>query len=469
MLLSITEFIGRFHPVLVHLPIGILLLALLLQWLSGKEQYSVSHAALKVIWALGILSALLSCITGYLLSVGGEYEESTVALHMWMGIGVAAVSLFAGSKVFSRQIDQPYKVASILLLFLIIATGHFGGSLTHGDDYLTAALHTGEEEPPVVMKPIANVQEANVYADVVQPLFQSRCYSCHGPKKQKGKLRMDSQAFLLKGGEDGEIIKQGNAEESELIKRLLLPTDNKDHMPPKQKPQLKEKQIALLHWWVEQGAPFDKKVKDLTQPEKIKPVLASLQNTEKKPSLIVPEKPVEAADEKAMDALRNKGVVILPVAQNSNYLMANFVTAVGIKDQDLQLLLPLKKQLIWLKLNDTKVGDEAMRLINQCSNLRLLQLSHTLITDKGLRSITDIKELESLHLVGTQIGVEGLLALKKLPKLKSVYLYQTGITKQDWQQLKSAFPKTRFDTGGYIVPTLSSDTTVVKPPERKSG
>ena len=94
MLLSVTEFIGRFHPLLVHLPIGILLLALAFQWLSRKEQYKLPHGVMKVVWISGAFTALLSCITGYMLSLSGDYDEDTVAIHMWMGIAVAAVSLF---------------------------------------------------------------------------------------------------------------------------------------------------------------------------------------------------------------------------------------------------------------------------------------------------------------------------------------------------------------------------------------
>lgn len=276
---------------------------------------------------------------------------------------------------------------------------------------------------------------------------------------------MDSPAFLLKGGEDGEIINPGKAEESDLIKRLLLPVDDKKHMPPKQKPQLNEKQVALLHWWIEQGASFDKKVKDLNQPEKLKPVLAALQNGEQKikHAPIIPEAPVEAADAKAVEALRSKGVVVMPVAQNSNYLLANFVTASAITDNDLKLLLPLKKQLLWLKLSNTKIGDEGLALIGQCSNLRLLQLSNTNISDKGLAALRSLTQLESLNLVGTNVTTSGVLQLKNLHKLQSLYLYQTKIDKAAYQTLKTAFPKTALDTGGYVVPTFASDTTEVKP------
>src|SRR6476619_3749260 len=125
-LLSVSEFIGRFHPLLVHLPIGILLIALLLQWLSQKPRYAVSHGVLKLLWALGVASALVSCVTGYLLSIHDSYDDTAVALHMWCGIAVAAVSLLLFAKVSARQNDVVYKSGAVVLFLLITATGHLG-------------------------------------------------------------------------------------------------------------------------------------------------------------------------------------------------------------------------------------------------------------------------------------------------------------------------------------------------------
>lgn len=468
MLLSITEFIGRFHPLLVHLPIGILLLALLLQWLARKEQYRLPHAVLKLIWLCGTFTALISCITGYLLSLNGEYDGDTVTVHMWMGIAVAATSLFICAKVFGGQLDAGYKIASVSLLLFLFGTGHFGGSLTHGSDYLTAAFFNDDDSTGAPQKIIPNIQEATVYTDIVQPMLQSKCYNCHGTKKQKGGLRMDDPQLLMKGGKDGEVIFPGKAEESEMIKRLLLAREHEDHMPPKGKPQLNERQIALLHWWIEQGADFTKKVKEIPQPEKIKPVLAAFQGpAERKAIGTVPGLPVEPADEKDLKTIRDRGVVIMPVAQNSNYLMANFVTATNINDADLKLLLPLKKQLIWLKSGNTKITDSGMIVIGQCSNIILLQLNHTDITDKGIAYLKSLNDLQSLNLVGTKITANGLLSLQSLKKLTSVFLYQTNIYATDWPVLKKAFPKTMLDTGGYKVPFLPTDTILVAPKKKQ--
>lgn len=468
MLLSLTEFIGRFHPVLVHLPIGILLLAVTLQLLSHKKGYALPPAALKVVWLGGAFSALLSCITGYLLSASGEYDSVTVAVHMWLALLLMAVSFLLCAKIFQSKFGVTYKAALIGLLVLLLLTGHFGGSLTHGADYLTAALHGDAGATALPQKPIANVQEATAYADVVQPILQAHCYGCHGPQKQKGGLRMDDVQALLKGGKNGKALLPGNAGESEMLKRILLPREDEDHMPPKEKPQLTERQIALLHWWIDGGAYFTKKVKDIAQNEKTGPLLLALQSPQaEKPVSLLPAEPVVAADAADIAALTKRGVVVMVMAQNTNYLSANFVAASSFSDADVRLLLPLKRQLAEIKLGTTKITDEALKVLGQCTNLRVLQLNGTKIADAGLLQLRGLDSLRTLNLVGTNVSTQGLLSLRPLKNLQALYVYQTAIHGADWLRLKQAFPKTQIDTGGYAVPFFATDTTVVKPPEKK--
>jgi len=466
MLLTITEFIGRFHVLLVHLPIGFLLIGLLLQWLSVYEEYQISQQVIKVIIFSGMIAAILSCITGYLLSLNGDYDESLVGWHMWMGISVASISFLLYARLLSGRLDIWYKLLSVTLLILIFITGHLGGSLTHGSDYLTSALSDEPDSVVIVKKIIPNIEEANVYSDVIQPLFEARCYSCHSKKRQKNNLRLDGENWILKGGKHGPVL-NANPEESKLLKRILLPREDDDHMPPKQKTQFTEKEIALIHWWIDEGADFNKKVKDLKQPELIKPYLLALQSDhlEKKAIPIIPTEPVEKASEKSVQPLIDKGVIIIPVAQNSNYLMANFVSAININDADIKLLLPVKKQLTWLKLNDIGITDSALLVISQFTNLTLLQLNNTRITDKGLGLIKNLNKLQSLSLVGTKVTANGVIQLQSIKGLQSIYLYQTGVNKNDWPALQKAFPKTEVDSGGYVVPLLATDTTVVKAPK----
>ena len=472
MLLSIIEFIGHFHPLLVHLPIGILFIALILQWMSHKEKYKSLAHAIPVILLVGCCAAFASCITGYMLSISDDYDASLVSWHMWMGIGVTLVSMMLYAKEKNPAFSINKNILSVGLLFLLIITGHLGGSLTHGSDYLTRPIEqliNPDSAASTSIKPIANVQEAVAYSEVITPILQTKCYTCHNANKQKGGLRMDQLDLLMKGGKDGKVILPGNADASEIVKRLLLPIDNEHHMPPKEKPQPTESQIALLHWWINNNADAQKKVKDLTQPEKIKPVLTALQNAVivKKDRTDIPATLVDKADEKIIEQLKARNIVVLPLDQNTNYLMANFVTDSVIDKTDLQLLVQLKPQLVWLKLHNTNIADEGLSYIAQLTNLTKLDLSNTFITDKALQQLANLVNLQYLNLVGTKVTGAAVAKLKRLNKLQSLYLYKTGYSSKDWPALKEVFPKTIIDTGGYNVPLLIQDTTLVKVPVKK--
>ena len=463
-----SESIGHFHVVLVHLPIGILLLACVFQWLETRPKFASLHTATTIALMIGMICAILSALTGYLLSFSGDYDEGLVITHQWFGISVAAVSI---AMFYYHSKSAPFKTKvsiSILLFVLIIITGHLGGSLTHGSDYLTKSWNLSSDTV-VQRKPIPNVQEALVYSDIIQPVLQSKCYSCHGKNKQKGKLRMDDSLRLMKGGKDGPVIIPGNAEKSEMAKRLSLPRDDDDHMPPKEKPQPTQQEIALIHWWIASGAPLDKKVKQLEQPEELKPALLALQKVDVKKVIVpdLPSKPVSKANDDAIKKLKDIGVVVEPVAQNTNYLSANFVTVTNPGNREIQLLLPLKEQLIELKLGSSSITDSALLVIAQFENLMRLQLDYTKITDKGLANLTALQNLRYLNLVGTAVTEKGVLQLKDLKSLRSIYLYQTMVKKSEWNDLKKAFPKTFIDSGGYTVPFLPTDTIEVKPPKTK--
>ena len=463
-----SEFVGHFHVVLVHLPIGILLLACLFQWLERRPKFSSLHVATNIAFLLGMIGAILSAFTGYLLSFSGDYDEGLVITHQWFGISVAGISIamfYYHSKAASFKTRLSI---SILLFVLIVITGHLGGSLTHGSGYLTKPWGLSSDTV-VQRKPIPNVQEAIVYSDIIQPVLQTKCYSCHGKNKQKGKLRMDDSLRLMKGGKDGPVIIAGNTEKSEMAKRLSLPRGDDDHMPPKEKPQPTEQEIALIHWWIASGAPFDKKVKQLDQPEEIKPALLALQNVQEKRIIVpdIPAKPVAKANDEAIKKLKDIGAVVEPVAQNTNYLSANFVIVTNPGDREVQLLLPLKEQLIELKLAGAAITDSALLVIAQFKNLMRLQLDHTKITDKGLANLKALENLRYLNLVGTVVTENGVMQLKDLKNLRSIYLYQTGVKKSEWKDLKKAFPKTLIDSGGYTVPFLPTDTIEVKPPKAK--
>lgn len=470
-------FLGRFHPLIVHLPIGILLLAVLFAWLGRWQRFQHLKVVVPFVVLMGTLGAVFSCVTGYLLSLSGEYDVVVLNQHRNLGIAVAVWGILL-LLLQKSTLNRKFGAWLQLILFILIgAAGHLGGSLTHGSDYLTQALPEPYRSwlglPPVVLTPakIENLPEANAYAAVVAPLMQEKCVSCHGSTKQKGKLRLDSPDFIQKGGKNGAIVVSGKVAESELMRRLLLPKSDEKHMPPKEKNQLSESEIKLLHWWIENGAAYDKKVKELPQSDVVKPLLAALQNGENaevsNEASLLPDVEIPVPDPIAIQALKKAGAVVLPLGQNTNFISVNFINVPKAGAKELALLKPLTQQIVALRLSGTTVGDKAIKSMVELPHLGKLFLDRTQVGDASLASLKSLKHLSYLNLVGTKVSKAGLAQLKGLPALREVYLYQTSIKGQDWQELKRLLPKVSIDTGGYVVPTLVSDTTLVKEVPKK--
>jgi uncharacterized membrane protein len=127
---TIINFIGHFHPILVHLPIGIL---------SKWKKFNQLTNAFPLAYLLGAISAVFSCFTGLALANNGDYDADLVFKHQWLGISVALFSL-TGYYFIKKNKTVYSKWLSYLLLLLIIVTGHLGGTLTHGAGYLTTGV-----------------------------------------------------------------------------------------------------------------------------------------------------------------------------------------------------------------------------------------------------------------------------------------------------------------------------------------
>jgi hypothetical protein len=313
-------------------------------------------------------------------------------------------------------------------------------------------------------KIISSVQDAQVFDDIIQPILTDKCGGCHSVKKQKGGLRLDGKEWIIKGGKDGKVFVQGDANASELYKRIILDPLDEKHMAPKGKPQLTEQEVNLIHWWISSDAGFEKKVKEVAQPAQILPALLAMQSatvTQKKPA--IPAGTVDAVSQSVLDTLRNAGIVILPVAVNSNYLLANFVSIPKLTDRTVSLLSQVRKQLAWLKLGYANLSEESWKIIGQCSNLTRLSIEHTNITDANLKYLAELKNLQYLNLVGTKVSSQGVQQLKDLAQLEMLYLGQTSIKGDDIALLQKLFPKTKTDSGNYRLEFIAADTQLLKP------
>ncbi|NIJ50927.1 c-type cytochrome domain-containing protein [Dyadobacter arcticus] len=453
-------FVGRFHPALVHFPIGFLLIAALLEIGRRTGKVAVSESAIRFILFFSAIGATLACVAGYLLSLGGGYDEQLLDNHMWQGIGVAVFAWIAWLIKSDRLKSKVpygsliYLPAFLLATILTLTAGHDGGSLTHGQGYLTQ--YTPEpfrglagipplEEKGMEIKPLSDVQQAVVYNEIVQPILQARCAQCHNASKQKGDLRVDQLALLLKGGEGGPAFIPGKGSESDMIKRCLLDENDDDHMPPKGKPQLTTDQIELISWWIDQGAPADKKVAELKMTEAIKPALASLGQgavlgkTKKQESAVLSLK-VPAASEQALENLRKAGLIVNTLSQDQNLIEVSAVNAPNFDDKQMELLKPVAEQIAWLKLGDTKITDAALEQISKFPNLNKLHLEHTVISDKGINGLKGLKYLEYLNVVDTKVGDAGLKNVAGMKGLRSVYVWQSAVTDSAVSQVSKQNP-----------------------------
>ena len=467
----ITTLFGRFHPLLVHLPIGILFLAFFFEFLSARKQNKRLSRAVQPALLWGSVFALAAAITGWLLRQEGGYEERVADLHQ--NLGIATVILCLGVYYLRRKMKQwvsdPVRRKQlrislfIPLIFLLSLTGHWGGSLTHGEDYLFAALSMEDNrltDPTVKLRTIEDIGEASLYPDVIQPILEARCYDCHSSTKQKGELRLDHVDFIRRGGKNGKVIGEGPADSSTLFRRLMLPLEDDKHMPPSEKPQLSSSEIALIKYWIEEDAPFEKPVARFAESHKIQNIIRSLQEAPQESW--VPSEPVEVASDESLAQLSKLGVNAMPVSVGNEYLMVSFAGFQEVTDQQLGSLQAIRDQLVWLNLGHTRIRDEQLPALAALTNLRVLYLNNTPVTDDGLVHLSGLAQLRWLSVVNTGVSDASLPVFERLNHLSTVFLYNTSFTAEAFQALARNRRDLRLDTGNYELPKLPTDTIVYK-------
>ena len=274
---EILLFIGRLHPLLVHLPIGMLAVLAALEIIARFPRFKNAAASAGFILALAAPLAVVTAACGWLLSLGGGYDENLLAWHKWLGTGTAAAAAVVAAILFQQGKTNAYRASLFVTVGLLMAAGHLGGSLTHGSDYLTRyapdpvrkLLGLPGAAKPAPALSADELRRLPVFTGVIEPVFESKCVGCHGPQKSKGDFRLDSFAALLRGGKNDIAIKAGDAAQSPLLQRALLPAGDDDHMPPDGRPQLTAAEIALLKWWIDAGAPETNVLGSLQPPPEI--------------------------------------------------------------------------------------------------------------------------------------------------------------------------------------------------------
>jgi len=439
---DILVFLGRFHPLVVHLPIGFLILAVLLHFIGHRTKFQPLVPFVHYLWGLGALSALFAVFLGYLLSLSGDYDEDILFWHKWSGVAVFLLSLacyflFKPSRKKTRMLQWPLVLLAALAMMY---TGHLGGSLTHGQTYLLEYAPNPIRDmaglpPKKAARPkVIHLDSADIYLDLVQPMLDSKCTSCHNPGKKKGGLLLTSYTALMQGGENGEVIAIGDVNASELFRRVTLPENHDDFMPSEGKRPLTEEEVDIIGFWIAAGAPPQGYLTKLDSKNEITETVTTYLGLDKNLML---EQTVGAPDPARIDSLTDNGFIINRLMRDNYFLDADFgLSEKKITPSDLDLLIGLREQLVWLDLNNSGVTDEHLPKLGQLTNLIKLDLSGNPISDQGIRHLSRLVHLESLNLYNTQVS-EGLLSLlPHLDRLQRIYLWKTSISDTLARQLQ---------------------------------
>ncbi|MDO6761275.1 c-type cytochrome domain-containing protein [Tamlana sp. 2_MG-2023] len=441
-------FLGRFHPLVVHLPIGILMFAFLLEIVARKEKFESLNTAVPFALLLGFLSALIACVLGYMLSLSGDYDAAMLDSHFWFGVFTTFLVLLAWLvRTDILKISKSHKVkanisALTLIVILVSVTGHYGGNLTHGSDYLTKYAPFGQTEKKELVA-VTKIEDAQIYGHLVQPILESKCTSCHNESKKKGGLSLADSLAIFQGGKSGQVLVPGSALKSEMIKRVLLQPHHDDFMPPEGKTALTEEEIAIISYWIDSSqAGFKTTIGTVETPENVLGFAAAylgLSAEEHATGGAMPT--VSKVDENLIKDLISEGFRVSELAFDSNLyevvLPAKTVTESNPKtmDEKLEKLLKIKDNVIWLNLEDNQITDAQLQTVSQFKNLQKLNLNNNAITDAGISKLENNQSIKSINLYSTKITKASLAYLSKMKNLKNVYVWKTALKPEDMAAL----------------------------------
>lgn len=450
--------VGRFHPLVLHFPIVLLILTLVSAFFrSGPlRRYRFPENLSANMLLTGALASAITVITGLFLSREGGYEGATLQSHKWTGVAVAfAASIIYAYRNYIWDRPRTARVCSILAILLIIVTGHFGSTITHGDNFLLL-------EPTKAAVQVS-FNQAVLFDHVIKPIVKNKCGNCHNPDKAKGGLDLTDSASFVKGGKTGKLFVPAKPDQSLLIKRIHLPDTDEESMPPEGERPLTQQELTLFRLWIESGASFSRKVNSLPVRDSMRQIAATLLDQQEQYNF-------PAADEQTVSRLNNEYRLVTTVATGSPALAVKLYNRSIYKGKLLEELEPVKMQIVSLDLNKLPVSDADLQIIGGFQNLRKLNLNFTDITGAGLKSLLTLKELKDLSLSGTKITFNDLAIVKEMKNLEQVTTWNTPLERADIEQLRAKNRTVAFIAGfnddgmpaKLTPPQLGNNTVVFK-------
>lgn len=490
------ESFGRTHPLAVHLPIGLVFGAFLVESLRMLQRRNTASPFTPVALWLGALGSVASTVTG--LAFAEEHGGGDdLFWHRWLGI-LATVALLALAWMVSRATRAakddgaqvtPVLRGSLLACTLLVAwVGHLGGNMVWGEDYVLEPLKeaaAGEEgegkggdaasavgrsgaapATPGAAAVGAADDRMTFYATKVLPLLESRCYECHGNGKRKGGLRMDVRKSVVSKNEDGAWIAQpGDPAHSLLIERCLLPAEDDEAMPP-EGDRLKASELDVLRAWIESGVVMpelpdsgEAAPKDGTGREGgARGVTAGREGS------VTGLEPLSAGEISEAASLRAKGINAVPVSAGASTFVVSMPGGKDVGDDDLSAIYPIAGRIEELSLARSGVSDAAMMSVPSMPMVRTVRVDNTKLTDVGITALLSrTLDAETVNLVGSGASDGVFAVLEKLPNLKRVYVFDTAVTAAGIDRFRAQRPGVQVVVGSAVPGTSGADGPPVTP------
>jgi uncharacterized membrane protein len=429
------QFIGRFHPLAVHFPIALILLVPILELAGLNERFSYLRSSAGFVLGLATLGATAAAILGWCLGRSGGYSGTLVTQHMWGGISLATICWLCWilrSRASERSLGLIYSVALAVGVGLVVWTGYRGGQLSLGEDHLTEHMPGGLRHALGLSNTnaasLASAGANTFYGARVEPIFEARCVTCHGPNKHKANLRLDSYRAVMRGGKNGPVIRAGNVQGSDLVRRITLPPGHDDFMPKEGKRPLSSDQVKLIELWIGAGASGTLPANGIKDaPAGFGPLPVAEVSFEEIDAAAV--KKMRAGIEPALVQLQKRFPNVLEYESRGSANLILNASILGSKfgDSDLEVLGPLAEHITVADFSRTAISDRSATAIAAMKRLRVLRLMHTRITDTTLQSLGTLDQLESLNVFDTPVTSASLPTIAKLPKLAHFYAGQTTI------------------------------------------
>lgn len=435
ILLDVSTFLGRMHPLIVHLPIGFLLLAIVFHAASCSKKYYYLNRSVPITLLAGFVSAFAACVLGYLLSLSGDYEEQILNKHMGAGVILTLMAGVLYALATARvkrvvKVSRPlFSALSIVTFLLLLYTGHRGATLTHGINFLSMETLKDQKK-----EKLSDVKEAMIFEDVVHPILEERCIQCHRRDKRKGRLSLESLPSMLQGGKHGPAIVPGNLKESELFKRITLDPSDENFMPADGKPPMTETETELLRFWIEEAMAVEgKKISEVEGGEKIILQAASVLGLQDESvhhgylstQALTPGFP-DSVDASHLENLRKQGFVVRVMLRKPLMLDITLPGRSGKRMVEIEnFFKPVAANIVWLNLSDNGFSADDLAILRNMTNLQKLRLEKNPLSDGISQHLGNLKRLEAVNLNETQITPAGLIKLQENRAIRRIYTWKT--------------------------------------------